>query len=142
MEGENNAKILIADSDAIRREREAEAARKAIAAEKVQAAKALEEAYMAEKEAEIARAEREKATQAANIVVPAQIDKEKAIIDAEAEAERLRRLAKGEADAFLPRWMLRHEVYTSADKTGGRICPNRESRRRRSRQGGDDVDYR
>ena len=84
VEGENNAKILIADSDAIRREREAEAARKAIAAEKVQAAKALEEAYMAEKEAEIARAEREKATQAANIVVPAQIDKEKAIIDAEA----------------------------------------------------------
>ena len=83
VEGENNAKILIADSDAIRREREAEAARKAIAAEKVQAAKALEEAYMAEKEAEIARAEREKATQAANIVVPAQIDKEKAIIDAE-----------------------------------------------------------
>ena len=100
VEGENNAKILIADSDAIRREREAEAARKAIAAEKVQAAKALEEAYMAEKEAEIARAEREKATQAANIVVPAQIDKEKAIIDAEAEAERLRRLAKGEADAI------------------------------------------
>ncbi len=85
VEGENNAKILIADSDAIRREREAEAARKAIAAEK---------------EAEIARAEREKATQAANIVVPAQIDKEKAIIDAEAEAERLRRLAKGEADAI------------------------------------------
>lgn len=100
VEGENNAKILIADSDAIRREREAEAARKAIAAEKVQAAKALEEAYMAEKEAEIARAEREKATQAANIVVTAQIDKEKAIIDAEAEAERLRRLAKGEADAI------------------------------------------
>ncbi len=100
VEGENNAKILIADSDAIRREREAEASRKATAAEKVQAAKALEEAYLAEKEAEIARAEREKATQAANIVVPAQIDKEKAIINAEAEAERLRRLAKGEADAI------------------------------------------
>lgn len=100
VEGENNAKILIADSDAIRREREAEASRKAIAAEKVQSAKALEEAYLAEKEAEIARAEREKATQSANIVVPAQIDKEKAIIDAEAEAERLRRLAKGEADAI------------------------------------------
>ena len=47
VEGENNAKILIADSDAIRREREAEAARKAIAAEKVQAAKALEEFFKA-----------------------------------------------------------------------------------------------
>lgn len=100
VEGENNAKIQIANSDATRREREAEASRKATAAEKVQSAKALEEAYQAEKEAEIARAEREKATQTANIVVPAQIDKEKAIIDAEAEAERLRRLAKGEADAI------------------------------------------
>lgn len=100
VEGENNAKISIADSDAIRREREAEAARKAIAAEKVQSAKALEEAYEAEKLAELARADREKATQTANIVVPAQIEKEKVIIDAEAEAERLRRLAKGEADAI------------------------------------------
>lgn len=100
VEGENNAKILIADSDATRREREAEASRKATAAEKVQTAKALEEAYSAEKEAEVARAEREKATQTANIVIPAQIAKEKAIIEAEAEAERLRRQAKGEADAI------------------------------------------
>ena len=100
VEGENNAKIQIADSAATRREREAEAGRKAIAAEKVQSAKALEEAYQAEKEAEIARAEREKATQTANIVIPAQIAKEKAIIEAEAEAERLRRQAKGEADAI------------------------------------------
>lgn len=100
VEGENNAKILIADSDATRREREAEASRKATAAEKVQSAKALEEAYSAEREAEIARAEREKATQTANIVIPAQIAKEKAIIEAEAEAERLRRQAKGEADAI------------------------------------------
>lgn len=100
IEGENNAKISIANSDAIRREREAEATRRAIAAEKVQSAKALEEAYTAEREAEIARAEREKATQQANIIVPAQIEKEKAIIDAEAEAERIRRQAKGEADAI------------------------------------------
>ncbi len=100
VEGENTAKVAIADSDAIRREREAEAERKALAAEKVQSAKALEEAYQAEREAEKARAEREKATQQANIVVPAQIEKEKAIIDAEAEAERIRRMAKGEADAI------------------------------------------
>lgn len=100
VEGENNAKILIADSDATRREREAEAARKAIAAEKVQSAKALEEAYQAEREAELARADREKATQKANIVIPAEIEKEKVIIEAEAEAERLRRQAKGEADAI------------------------------------------
>ncbi|MGN1221044.1 MAG: flotillin family protein [Candidatus Cryptobacteroides sp.] len=100
VEGENNSKIAIAASDAIRREKEAESARIAIAAEKVQAAKALEEAYKSERDAEIARAEREKATQQANVVVPAQIEKEKAIIDAEAEAEKIRRLAKGEADAI------------------------------------------
>ena len=100
VEGENSSKIAIANSDALRREKEAEAARVAVAAEKVQAAKALEEAYKSERDAEIARAEREKATQQANVVVPAQIEKEKAIIDAEAEAEKIRRKAKGEADAI------------------------------------------
>ena len=100
VEGENNSKIAIANSDATRREREAEAQRRATAAEKVQAAKALEEAYHSERDAELARAKREEATRQANIVVPAQIDKEKAIIDAEAEAEMIRRKAKGEADAI------------------------------------------
>ncbi|MBQ6074296.1 MAG: flotillin family protein [Bacteroidales bacterium] len=100
VEGENNSKIAIAQSDATRREKQAEAERLAVAAEKVQAAKALEEAYKSERDAELARAEREKATQQANIVVAAQIEKEKAIIDAEAEAEQIRRKAKGEADAI------------------------------------------
>lgn len=100
VQGENTSKIDIANSDAMRREKEAEASRIAVAAEKVQAAKALQEAYQSERDAELARAEREKATQQANIVVPAQIDKEKLIIEAEAEAEKIRRMAKGEADAI------------------------------------------
>lgn len=100
VEGENTAKITIANSDSLRREREAEANKKAVSAEKVQTAKALEESYAAEKMAEEARAAREKATREANIIIPAQIEKEKAIIDAEAEAEQLRRRAKGEADAI------------------------------------------
>lgn len=99
--GENQSKIAIASSDAERREREAEALKKAIAAEKVQAAKALEEAYMAEQKAELARADRERASQNANIVVAAEIQKQKAIIEAQAEAERIRERAKGEADAVL-----------------------------------------
>jgi len=103
VEGENKAKISIASTDAERREREAEALRRAIAAEKVQQAKALEEAYSAERTAEDARANREKATQHANIIVPAEIDKQKQIIDAEAIAERTRRLAQGEADATFAR---------------------------------------
>ncbi|MDY3783556.1 MAG: SPFH domain-containing protein [Candidatus Cryptobacteroides sp.] len=100
VEGENNSKIAIAQSDALRREKEAEAARLAVAAEKVQAARALEEAYKSERDAELARAEREEATQKANVVVAAQIEKEKMVIEAEAEAEMLRRKAKGEADAI------------------------------------------
>ena len=100
VEGENQAKITIANSNATRRENEAEAERKAVAAEKVSQAKALEEAYAAERSAETARAEREMATQKADIVVPAQINKEKIEIDAEAMAEQTRRYARGEADAI------------------------------------------
>ncbi len=101
VEGENLAKINVANSDSLRRQREAEAERTAIASEKVQTAKALEESYAAERNAEIARAERERSSQMADIVVPAEIDKKKVEIDAEADAERTRRIAKGEADAIL-----------------------------------------
>ncbi|MGQ1908281.1 flotillin family protein [Marinifilum sp. RC60d5] len=100
VEGENTAKITIANSDAGRREKEAEAERLAVAAEKVAQARALEEAYSAEQLAETARAIRDKASQTADIVVPAQIDKEKIEIAAEAIAEQTRRHAKGEADAI------------------------------------------
>ncbi|HEU4470739.1 MAG TPA: SPFH domain-containing protein [Flavisolibacter sp.] len=100
VQGENQSRIQIAMSEAEKREREAEALKRAIAAEKVQAAKALEEAYNAEKKAEEARADRERASQNANIVVSAEIEKQKAIIEAQAEAERIREKAKGEADAI------------------------------------------
>jgi flotillin len=52
VKGENEAKISIANSDALRREKEAESLRIAITAEKVQQAKALEESYVAEQKAE------------------------------------------------------------------------------------------
>jgi flotillin len=71
-----------------------------MAAEKVQAAQALEESYLAEQKAENARADRERASQNANIVVSAEIQKQKAIIEAQAEAEKIREKAKGEADAI------------------------------------------
>lgn len=98
--GENEAKISVAESDAVRREREAEAVKRATSAEKVQAAKALEEAYRAEQITEMVRAEKVKAEQTADIVIPAEINKQKVEIDAEAEAERIRRRAKGEADGI------------------------------------------
>ena len=95
-EGENLAKVKVAQSDAARREQEAEAERLAVAAEKVKSAEAFKEAYAAER----ARASREQASQHANIVVPAEIEKKKIETLAEADAEKIRRLKKGEADGI------------------------------------------
>lgn len=100
VKGENEARVNIANSEASRREKEAEAMRIAVSAEKVQQAKALEESYVAEQKAELARSERERSTQIANIVVPAEIAKRRAIIEAEASAEQIRLQARGEADAI------------------------------------------
>ena len=100
IQGENEAQASIAASNAIRREKEAEALRRAMAAEKIQAAKALEESYSAEQKAELVRAEREKATLEADILIKANIDKREIEVRAEAEAEKARRQARGEADAI------------------------------------------
>ena len=100
IDGENTAKIEIAQSEAKRREKEAESLKLATAAEAVQAAKAKQEAYIAQQEAENTRAQLEKATQTADVIIKAQIMKEQAEIAAEAEAEVMRRKARGEADAI------------------------------------------
>jgi len=100
VEGENAAKVTIAQSDSAKRQREAEALRTATASEKVQAALALKEAYESEKDAELARASLEKATKEADVIVLAEIDKRRLEIEAEAEAEQTRRRARGEADAI------------------------------------------
>jgi flotillin len=97
--GENTAEVDIANSNAQRRSAQAEAERLATAAEKVAQAKVLEEAYVAEQRAEHQRAERERSTQFANIVVPAEIAKERQIVEADAEAEKLRRIQQGMSDA-------------------------------------------
>jgi len=99
IEGENSAKILVAQSEANRREKEAESLKIATAAESVQAAKAKEEAYEAKKLAEQARAELERATQQADVIIKAEIEKQQAVIAAQAQAEVVRQRAKGEADA-------------------------------------------
>ncbi|MBQ4043630.1 MAG: flotillin family protein, partial [Clostridia bacterium] len=101
IEGENQAKIQIAASEAYRREQEAESLKRATAAENIQAAKAMEESYEAQKAAELARASFEQAKMEADIIVKAQIEKQKLELQAEAEAEQIRRRAKGEADAIL-----------------------------------------
>jgi flotillin len=99
--GENEAKMNIAASVAERREKEAEALRRATAAEKVQQALADEESYKAQKSAELTRADLEQARMQADIIVKANIEKEKLQIEADAEAEKIRRKAAGEAEALL-----------------------------------------
>ncbi len=96
--GENVAAVEIANSSAARRSKEAEAERIASAAEKVATARALEEAYSSEQKAESQRAERDKATQYANIVVPAEISRDRLLVEAEAQAEQTRRMQNGAAD--------------------------------------------
>lgn len=100
VEGENLSKVTIAQSEAERRVKEAEANKIAVSAEKIQAAKAMEESYSAEESAEKQRAKREMATKEADIIVNAEIAKRQKEIEAEAEAERNRRIARGEADAI------------------------------------------
>ena len=98
VEGENTAAVTIAQSSASRREAEAEANRRGSAAERVKSAQAEAEAYAAEEQAEMERAKRQKASQYADIVVPAKVEKQKIETLAEAEAEKIRRMKKGEAD--------------------------------------------
>lgn len=100
---ENESKANVALSEAKRLEIEAEAKARAVAAAKVQNAKALTEAYAAEEKAELARATRAKAEMQADVIVQAEIEKQRLEIAAEAEAESVRRKAKGEADAILAR---------------------------------------
>ncbi len=99
VDGENAAKVRMAISNAERRTKEAEALRRATASEKIQAANSLQEAYNAERDAELARASKEKASREADIIVQAEIAKRRIEIDAAAESERMRLIARGQADA-------------------------------------------
>ena len=91
IEGENEAKMKIAMSDAALKEKEAEALKIATTAEKIQAAKALEEAYAAEQSAEVARRNKEQATLEADIIVRAEAKKKEIELSgAITETERIK----------------------------------------------------
>lgn len=100
IQGENKAQAEISQSNASRREIEADALRRATAAEKIAAANALQESYAAEQAAESARANREKATLEADILVQTEINRKKIEIEAQAEAERAKIRAQGDAEAL------------------------------------------
>lgn len=100
IKGENEARASVAESEATLNEKKAEALRRSTAAEKIQAAKALQEAYAAEEEAEKTRFAREQAALEADVIVKSEIAKRQKELQAEAEAEQIRRRAQGEADAI------------------------------------------
>ena len=98
VEGENKAQVTVANSEAEMRQKKAEANKMAVSAEKIAEADAERSAYEAQKAAELARAQKEEATKKADIIVPAEIQKQKAIIDAQAAAEKLRQEGLGEGN--------------------------------------------
>ncbi len=101
VEGNNEAQMKVADSNARLKVRQAEAHRIAVVAEKEQAAKAEEAGYIANREAEMKRAELERATQTANELVTAEIQKRKKEIAAEAVAAVLVKEQEGKAQALI-----------------------------------------
>ena len=101
VEGNNEAQMKVADSNARLKVRQAEAARIALVAEKEQAAQAEAAGYIANREAEMKRAELERATQTANEIVKAEIQKRKQEIAAEAVASVMVKEQQGKADALV-----------------------------------------
>ncbi|MDR0354792.1 MAG: flotillin family protein [Deltaproteobacteria bacterium] len=98
VKGENVARQVKADSDAELREKVAEANRRGEVAEKTKEAEARRVAYLAEKDAENARAEKEKAARIADAVPLAEAEKQKMIIEADAQMERQSREGRGEGE--------------------------------------------
>lgn len=101
VEGSNEAQMKVADSNAKLKVRQAEAHRIAEVAEREQAARAEQAGYVANREAELQRAELERATQTANEIVAAEILKRKQEIAAEAAAAVLVKEQQGKADALV-----------------------------------------
>ena len=95
-------------SEAIRREKKQKLI-KSYCSRKVQRAKALEESYHAEEEAEKARANREKATREADVIIPAEIERRKHRLMLMLMLKN-RIKAKGKQMLYLLRWKLKQEV--------------------------------
>lgn len=94
--GENEASAIEADSEAQLRVARAEAQRLGDASEAVKKAASEQEGYEAERKAEDARAERDRATQFADLVVPAEIERDR--VTTEAEGEKAKSVLEGQAE--------------------------------------------
>ncbi|MCB1748414.1 MAG: flotillin family protein [Gammaproteobacteria bacterium] len=93
VKGENEARAKIASYNAELAQREAEAKRRG----EVALAESARDVLRAQKEEEVARLEKQQIAQQ-------MVERQKVEIEADAEAERLRRIAAGEADAVLAKY--------------------------------------
>ena len=93
VKGENESRAKVAEYRATLTEAEAQAKRRG----EVAWATAAKDVLVAEKDQELARLEKE-------VIAKQMIERKQVEIDAEAEAERLRRVAQGEADAVLAKY--------------------------------------
>ena len=98
VEGENQSQASIAEYNATLAERQADSRRRG----EVATAEAARDVLVAERERELARLQKEQ-------IVVQQIEQQKVEINAEAEAERIRRIAKGNADAVLAEYQAEAE---------------------------------
>ncbi len=128
VQGENQSQASIAEYNATLAERQAESRRRG----EVATAEAARDVLVAEKERELARLQKEQ-------IVVQQIERQKVEIDAEAEAERIRRIAKGNADAVLATYQAEAEGVQRVleGKAKGyedllRVCAAMESERGRA----------
>jgi flotillin len=99
--GQNESAVIMAESDSQRYVKEAGYSRAVEVAQKIQEAAVLEAQLLANAKAELARAEEQKNKLMAEKIVPAEIAKKQAEINAEAQAQMKRLVAKGEADAVV-----------------------------------------
>lgn len=93
VKGENESKASIADYEATLAQRQADARRRG----DIALADAARDVLVAEKEKELARLEKEQ-------LAVQMIERKKIEVDADAEAEKLRRIARGQADAILAKY--------------------------------------
>jgi flotillin len=109
VKGENLARQVKAESDAELREKVAEANRRGTVAEKTKEAEARRVAYLSEMEAETARTERDKASRIADSIPLAEAEKQKLIIEAQAQMERRGLEGRGEGEKVKNEMMGRSE---------------------------------
>ncbi len=98
VQGENQSKAQIVDYQATLAEAQADARRRG----DIALANASRDVMLAEKEEELARMEKE-------VIAKEMIERQQVEINADAEAERIRRVAKGQADGVLAKYLAEAE---------------------------------